>query len=327
MRSRITVSGLLAAIGLILPYITAHAFGMPGTILLPMHIPVILCGLLCGPQFGALCGIIVPVLSCALTGMPAPYPMLPMMVMQLYAMGLVSGLMYNKFKLNIYLTLVAAMVSGWVLYGLTFAFLLYAGNDSFRVLSVSAAIVTGLPGIAVQLVLIPPILNVIKKNNLITENPSAKADPLLSQALRLINTKKKSFVIIKDGLVTHTDDGHGVAPLLAVYQNEPQKINNAFVTDKIIGKAAAVILVAGGAERAYGIVMSAAGREYLESHHIITEYGRLIEFMSNRDGSGVCPFENAVLGINDPQEGIAAINKTIFEMNMITQSLDTDLTD
>ena len=322
MRSRITVSGLFVAIGLILPYFTAHAFGMPGVILLPMHIPVILCGLLCGPQFGALCGIIIPVLSCILTGMPAPYPMLPVMTVQLYATGLMSGLMYNKFKCNIYLSMFTAMISGWVLYGLVFAFLLYAGSGGFRVLSVTAAIVTGFPGIIIQLILIPAIMAVIRKNKLLMENPAAKADHMLSKALRLINNKKKSFVIIKGGAVIHADGGHGVAPLLTIYQNEPEKIENAFVTDKIIGKAAAVILVAGGAKRAYGIVMSAAGCSYLQRHNIMTEYGRLVEVMSNRDNSGICPFEAAVMSIDSPQEGIAAITKTLEIMQNLKDNAE-----
>jgi thiamine transporter ThiT len=109
---RIVLSAMLIAVGLILPYITAHAFGMQGTILLPMHLPVFLIGFLCGPQFGAIGGIIIPVLSSLLTGMPPVYPVLPFMAGELFTYGLVSGLLYKKAKLPLYPSLLISMVCG-----------------------------------------------------------------------------------------------------------------------------------------------------------------------------------------------------------------------
>ena len=74
---RIVLAGVLTALGVLLPFVTAHAFGVPGTVLLPMHLPVLLMGLLCGPQFGAAGGLLIPVISSLLTGMPVAFPMLP----------------------------------------------------------------------------------------------------------------------------------------------------------------------------------------------------------------------------------------------------------
>ena len=76
MTKTMTTMGLLMAVGLILPYATSHAFGIPGTILLPMHFPIFLMGMLCGPLWGIVGGLLVPLLSSLLTGMPAFYPML-----------------------------------------------------------------------------------------------------------------------------------------------------------------------------------------------------------------------------------------------------------
>jgi uncharacterized membrane protein len=154
------VGGLLAALGVILPFLTSHAFGIAGTVLLPMHIPVLLCGLLCGYMYGAACGAVVPVLSSMITGMPAPYPMLPIMIAQLFILGLVSGLLGGK--LRIYFTLPISIICGWAAYGLMFGALLL-GNSGLKALSVTAAVTAGIPGLAVQIVLVPAVLAAVKK--------------------------------------------------------------------------------------------------------------------------------------------------------------------
>ena len=80
---KLTLAGMLLALGIILPFATSHGIGVPGNILLPMHIPVYLCGLLCGPLYGALCGLVLPLLNSVLTGMPVIYPMMPLMTVEM----------------------------------------------------------------------------------------------------------------------------------------------------------------------------------------------------------------------------------------------------
>ena len=80
---KLAITGLLLAIGIILPFATAHGIGIPGTVLLPMHIPVLLCGLLCGPAYGSGLGLVLPILNSLLTGMPVLYPMAPIMTAEL----------------------------------------------------------------------------------------------------------------------------------------------------------------------------------------------------------------------------------------------------
>lgn len=312
---KLVTAGLLTAVGIILPYFSSHMFAVPGTTLLPMHIPVLLCALLCGPQLGALCGIIVPVLSSVLTGMPTMYPMLPIMAVQLMAMGLVGGLMYNKFKIHIYPSLLAAMLSGWVLYGLMFALLTLMSGD-IRALSVTAALIGGIPGIIAQLIIIPVIVTALRKFSA----RNTKADTYaegdsetfpLEDALSLIHSGKTSCVVIRGGRIVHSDDGRGVSPLLRLYDNDFGILDGAFVVDKLIGKAAAMILVLGGAKGVYGEIMSAAAKDYLENRGIEARYGRCVDVISNREGNGICPIERSVWDIDEPQEGVLTIKETV----------------
>ena len=159
---RLTLAGMLIALGLILPYCTAHGIGIPGTVLLTMHIPVLLIGFLCGPLYGGVSGLIVPVLNSVLTGMPPVFPMLPIMAAELATYGLVSGLMIHKtplgrLRFGVYPALVISMAAGRVAYGLMF-WALTVRFGALRALSVWTAITTGLPGIVVQLLVIPAIV-------------------------------------------------------------------------------------------------------------------------------------------------------------------------
>ena len=164
---RLTLSGLLLALGIILPYATAHGLGIAGTLLLPMHVPVLLCGFLCGPVYGTVLGMTLPILNCLLTGMPAPFPMLPIMFFELSVYGLSSGLLFSKTRLGkqkygVYLALPIAMILGRIAYAAVF-YILFLIVGELKVLAVGAAIATGLPGILCQFLLIPPIVFIVKE--------------------------------------------------------------------------------------------------------------------------------------------------------------------
>lgn len=167
--------GLLIAIGVILPQVF-HVFGQAaGQTMLPMHIPVMLAGLLLGPIFGGLIGFIVPILSSLITGMP-PVPMVYFMIFELAAYGIASGIFNKKVKinskLNIYIVLILTMLCGRMVYGLTLvaAVNILGFNVPFgNFASFFGGIVTGLPGVAIQLVFIPPIIYALKKGGLLVE--------------------------------------------------------------------------------------------------------------------------------------------------------------
>ncbi|MDL2224834.1 DUF1893 domain-containing protein [Eubacteriales bacterium OttesenSCG-928-M02] len=324
--TRLTTAGLLIALGLILPYVSSHAFGVPGTVLLPMHIPVLLAGLLCGPKYGFLCGLIIPALSSVLTGMPATYPMLPIMLLELVTYGTVSGLLYHHTKLGsirfgVYPSMLGAMVLGRVSYGIMFSILLSLNTGPFRALSVTAAITTGIPGILIQLVLIPILVEVLARTSLFAKEKKRETKEGLSpmeqkkqEAIALLKEDGVSCVIVRNGEIIHRADGRGVKPLMELYRNAPDTLKGSLVVDTIIGKAAAMIVHLCGATAVYGDVMSQAGKDYLEKNGIEATYGRCVDMITNRERNGICPIENAVLGTDDPQEGIVLIQKRIDEL-------------
>ncbi len=159
----ITTLGLFLALGLILPYFTSHAFGIPGTVLLPMHLPVILIGFFYGPLLGLVLGVTIPVLSFLATAMPG-IVMLPIMVVELGLYGFCGGFLHQKKKMGIYPSLVITMIVGRIGYLIT----LYILSDILliemfsRAASVATAIVVGIPGIIIQLILIPILVKFLK---------------------------------------------------------------------------------------------------------------------------------------------------------------------
>lgn len=168
---RVVFTGLCIALGVVLP-LALHSVPNAGSIFLPMHIPVLLCGLACGWAYGLGCGVAVPLLSSLLTGMP-PVAFLPAMICELAAYGLISGIMSrvvctkNK-TLGLYIQLVTAMIAGRVIYGVMNALIFAAGQYTFSIW-LTGVFVTSLPGIAIQLVLIPLVIIALKKAKLIEE--------------------------------------------------------------------------------------------------------------------------------------------------------------
>lgn len=158
----LTGSSLFIALGILLPIIF-HAFGA-GTAFLPMHIPVLLCGFIFGWQYGAVCGFIVPLLSALLTGMPPVYPIATAMMFELCAYGLLAGLFYKKFKWNVILSLICAMLGGRVISGIANAIFMGISNKPYGFSAfITGAFVTALPGIIIQIVAIPLIVMAIEK--------------------------------------------------------------------------------------------------------------------------------------------------------------------
>lgn len=159
-------SGLFVACGLILPSVF-HFFGGTGPVFLPMHIPVLLAGFILGPAVGALVGFVTPLLSSLLTGMPPLFPMLPIMLGELTAYGFVAGYCQRRLRWPVLGSLVTAMLAGRAVYGLIFTVMLYGLKLTVpKAVSVTTAVLTGLPGIAIQLVLITAAMTVLKRRGI-----------------------------------------------------------------------------------------------------------------------------------------------------------------
>ena len=153
---KLVFTAVCIALCVVLP-LAFHAVQNGGQIFLPMHIPVLLCGLVCGWPWGMICGMLGPVLSSAITAMP-PAPVLPSMTAELTVYGLVSGLMMRYVRTghltaDLYISLISAMALGRFLSGLAKSLIFSPGTAPFA--WVTTSLVTGIPGICIQLVLIP----------------------------------------------------------------------------------------------------------------------------------------------------------------------------
>ena len=168
---KITVCGLLIAIGCILPSFF-HMFGL-GTAFSPLHFPALLCGLVCGPLYGLACGILNPILCSLLTGMP-PAARLGYMIPEIACYGLFAGLIFFAIRKkssentmrDLYIALVSALLIGKAVGGV-FRALMFTGGTYTVKLWATTFFVESLPGIVVQLITIPLVYMALKKAKLI----------------------------------------------------------------------------------------------------------------------------------------------------------------
>lgn len=161
----LTGAALCMALGLVLP-IFFHMIGA-GSAFLPMHIPILLCGLLFGWQYGAVCGLIVPLLSSLLTGMPPIYPTAVAMMFELCAYGALTGLFYRRLRWNVYPALIVAMLGGRAVSGAANAVLMnVAGKPYGMAVFLAGAFVNAVPGIIIQVVLIPILVLALERTRL-----------------------------------------------------------------------------------------------------------------------------------------------------------------
>lgn len=166
---RLTCSAMCLALCLLLPFLTGQ-IPQIGSALCPMHLPVLLAGYLCGPWWALAVGITAPLLRHILFSMP---PLLTAIAMsfELAAYGFVSGLLYRKLPKNlpgIYLSLITAMLSGRILWGIVRVMMTGVSGEAFTWgLFLAGAFTTAIPGILLQLILIPVLVTALKKANYI----------------------------------------------------------------------------------------------------------------------------------------------------------------
>ena len=163
-----TLTAVCVALCVVLP-IAFHSIPDAGSVFLPMHIPVLICGMICGWPYGFICGLMGPLLSSALTGMP-PIAILPAMMLECGTYGMVSGIMLKLVHTkstygDLYIALVVAMLAGRVLSGIAKALIFMPGMSMTA--WVMASFVTALPGILIQLVFLPSVVMTLMKAKII----------------------------------------------------------------------------------------------------------------------------------------------------------------
>ncbi|GAA0180053.1 ECF transporter S component [Clostridium sediminicola] len=160
--SNLVKASLFLALGIIIPF-TFHFAGIAGKVFLPMHIPVMLCGFILGEKYGALVGFITPLLSAVTTGMPPLFPIGVAMAFELATYGFVAGVLYNKKRINVLGVLFISMILGRLVSAIVnFILLSFVGKTFVFKIFITTCTVTALPGIVVQLLLIPVIIKALE---------------------------------------------------------------------------------------------------------------------------------------------------------------------
>lgn len=125
----------------------------------------------------------------------------------------------------------------------------------------------------------------------------------------LLHTGGHSCVIRRDHAIS-TYDGKGIRDLLMLLESE--SLTKAQVADKVVGKAAASIMAAGGVSEVYADVMSRTGAGLLESSGIAYSYGELTDYIKRADGQGLCPMEQLTLDATSAEEAVNRIKERIL---------------
>lgn len=164
------LSALFLALAYVLPFLTGQIPEI-GSMLCPLHIPVLLCGFLCGWNWGLAVGVIAPLLRSVTLGMPPLFPTAVCMAFELAAYGAIAGWMHKRLprkKLYIYCSLLTAMLVGRLVWGAAMFICMGFTGGSFTLAAfLAGAFVNAIPGIIVQIVLIPLLVMVLDNPKII----------------------------------------------------------------------------------------------------------------------------------------------------------------
>ncbi|MBR3015650.1 MAG: ECF transporter S component [Clostridia bacterium] len=170
---KMTYAALYLAIAMVLPFVTGQIPEI-GAMLCPMHIPALLCGFVCGWPWGLAVGFIAPFLRSLLFGMPAMFPTAVAMAFELAAYGGFAGLLYRMLprrKWIVYPVLLTAMILGRLVWGAVHLILAGLTGSEFTIaLFLAGAVTNALPGIILQLVLIPLLVIAMERAGLSLNN-------------------------------------------------------------------------------------------------------------------------------------------------------------
>ena len=158
---KIIIAGLLLALGVIIPMIF-HSTGIAGNVFLPMHIPVLIGGFLLPPYLALFLGMLTPLVNSLVTGMPPMFPMAIIMIFELGVYGMVASLLYRKLEMPSIIALILSMIAGRIMVGVV-AFILatFFAAPIEPMSFIMLGVTTGIPGIIIQIILIPSLIHSI----------------------------------------------------------------------------------------------------------------------------------------------------------------------
>ena len=125
---------------------------------------------------------------------------------------------------------------------------------------------------------------------------------------------KAGCVIVKGDKIIHDENGRGIAPILDIYRQYPDKMKDAYLLDKVIGKAAAMVAICGKVKFVHAELICDSAVEILEKHNIKVTYTKRVKDILNRRRDGLCPMEKTVLHISDPASGVTALEAAVAKM-------------
>ncbi len=167
--TKITLSAFFLALAFVLPFLTGQIPEI-GSMLCPLHIPVLICGFVCGAPWGLCVGFTAPLLRSLILGMPPLFPTAVCMAFELATYGFVAGLMHKILhgrNIYVYISLLVSMLTGRLVWGAAMFICLGINGDSFTFSAfITGAFVNAVPGIIVQIVLVPVIVMFIEKTKL-----------------------------------------------------------------------------------------------------------------------------------------------------------------
>ena len=168
---KLTLTAMFIAMAIVLPFLTGQIPEL-GNMMLPMHIPILLCGLICGADFGFIAGFCTPLLRSAIFGKPLFFPSAVAMAPELATYALVIGLIYGRSKkrslLSLYVALISAMVAGRLVWGAVMSVIM--GFKGFTAQAfLSGAVLNAIPGIILQLIIIPSLMLMWRRAHLIPQ--------------------------------------------------------------------------------------------------------------------------------------------------------------
>lgn len=162
---KLVLAGLFIALGIILPFFTGK-IGSLGRALLPMHIPVLITGFICGAHYGLVVGFVTPLLNSLITGMPQ-MPNAAIMAFELAAYGTMTGILYRllpKKDIYVYPALLLSMLIGRIVWAFASLFILGVNNDALTwEFFISGAFLNAIPGIVIQIIIVPIIVIALKR--------------------------------------------------------------------------------------------------------------------------------------------------------------------
>lgn len=183
---KLVLSAFFMALGIVLPFLTGQ-IQPAGKLLLPMHIPVLLCGFICGWQYGLAVGLFTPLLRSVMFGMPPLMPTAAAMAVELAVYGLTAGVLYTKLPKKIpyiYVSLIGAMIAGRAAWGIVSIPLNGIAGGSFSLqMFMAGAFLNAIPGIILQIAAIPIIIIALKKAGML-DNYEFVPEPAVGDAVK-----------------------------------------------------------------------------------------------------------------------------------------------